>query len=194
MFWYCFTLGRSERPLSQDSQMSASADHHQPVLTVPAQPRQESNSRIDQTHDQGPNQSNGSTQQTSLPLWSQNSEPQNDVLDNHVPHLGTVDPAVRETFSSMQPSGSMNIVQDGVMTEDLARNLLRLHLHQQHQELQLRQHQARLRVRLQSQNASQSAVQVSLEVLKFPFLFWRLYEWIQQIKKSIHLVTYGKEN
>lgn len=90
---------------------------------------------------------------SSLRLWTQYSGPDGDVLHIRLPQMERMDSAVRERLMRIRSSGTMNVVQHGVMTEELARNLLRLHVHQQYQELQLRQHQARLRVRFHNLNS-----------------------------------------
>ncbi|XP_052126154.1 uncharacterized protein LOC113217532 isoform X1 [Frankliniella occidentalis] len=101
---------------------------------------------------------------SGLRLWTQYSGPDGDVLHIRHPQLERVDPAVQERLLRIRSSGNMNVVQDGVMTEELARNLLRLHLHQQNQELQLRQHQARLRVRFHHQSTLRTSGQAQRDV------------------------------
>lgn len=99
---------------------------------------------------------------SGLRLWTQYSGPDGDVLHIRLPQMERMDSAVRERLSRIRSSGTMNVVQHGVMTEELARNLLRLHVHQQYQELQLRQHQARLRVRFHNLNSLRLTGHVSL--------------------------------
>ena len=99
---------------------------------------------------------------SGLRLWTQYSGPEGDVLHIRLPQMERIDSVVQERLFRIRSSGTMNVVQDGIMTEELARNLLRLHLHQQHQELQLRQHQARLRVRFHHQNTLRNSAQVNV--------------------------------
>lgn len=107
----------------------------------------------------------GGDTSSGLRLWTQYSGPEGDVLHIRLPQMERMDSVVQERLFRIRSSGTMNVVQDGVMTEELARNLLRLHLHQQHQELQLRQHQARLRVRFHHQNTLRNAGQVNFYVI-----------------------------
>ncbi|KAK3927156.1 Activating molecule in BECN1-regulated autophagy protein 1 [Frankliniella fusca] len=163
--------GRSDRQSLQQDRSSPADDgtpsrqspHHNQLLASNTSSELQEQSGLSSGPSQRPTSTDVHQQHENsspgLRLWTQYSGPDGDVLHIRHPHLERVDPSVQERLLRIRSSGTMNIVQDGVMTEELARNLLRLHLHQQHQELQLRQHQARLRVRFHHQSTLRSSDQ-----------------------------------
>ncbi|XP_034236093.1 uncharacterized protein LOC117642241 isoform X2 [Thrips palmi] len=143
-------LNQSQPSLNNDQSQNVTA------LPVPLEPSVPLATPPDTSSNQQTSTSpehSGDGQSSGLRLWTQYSGPDGDVLHIRLPQMERMDSAVRERLLRIRSSGTMNVVQNGVMTEELARNLLRLHVHQQYQELQLRQHQARLRVRFHNLNS-----------------------------------------